>query len=432
MLITLLISLLIIGVFIFSILFFPSVVFKGHTIKIYSFIPILGAVFLIVFNRIDFLHIVSAFSENTSVNPLKILVLFLSMTTFSLVLEQTGFFAYISSALLKKTGSNQRLIFISFYLVISLLTIFTSNDIIILTFTPFICHFCKSAKVDPFPYLIMEFVAANTWSLLLIIGNPTNIYLCSAFEIGFMPYLKIMLLPTVLAGLSSLLVMLLIFRKKLLAPMCECEEHGEITDKPVMIISLIHLLLCVVLLAISQYISVEMWIIALAVALSEIISVSICLTAEKKSFAPLKNGLMGMPFEIIPFIIGMFIMVLALENSGITSAIESVLHPYPDVFTYGYLSFLSANVVNNIPMSVLFSKILTSAESVSIGGVFATVIGSNIGAFLTPVGALAGIMWSNLLRKNGIKITFSRFIKYGAVIGVSAVSAALCGLYLVI
>lgn len=432
MFITLLISLIIISVFIASILFFPSVVFKGHTIKIYSFIPIIGAILLMICGRIEFFRIVAAFSENTSVNPLKILVLFLSMTTFSLVLEQTGFFAYISSALLKKAGGNQFVIFVSFYLVISLLTVFTSNDIIILTFTPFICHFCKSAKVDPLPYLIMEFVAANTWSLLLIIGNPTNIYICSAFEIGFMPYLKIMLLPTSLAGLSSLLVMLIIFGKKLLAPMKECEEHGEITDKPVMIISLVHLLICVVMLAISQYIALEMWIISLAVALSEIIAASICLLLRKKKFTPLKNGLMGMPFEIIPFIVGMFIIVLALENSGITSAIESALKPYPDIFTYGYLSFLSANVVNNIPMSVLFSKILTSAETVSVGGIFATVIGSNIGAFLTPVGALAGIMWSNLLRKNGIKITFSRFIKYGSVIGVASVSAALCGLYFVI
>ena len=37
-----------------------------------------------------------------------------------------------------------------------------------------------------------------------------------------------------------------------------------------------------------------------------------------------------------------------------------------------------------------------------------------------------------LLRKNGIKITFLQFIKYGAVIGVASVSAALCGLYFVI
>ncbi len=432
MLVTLLISLVIIAIFIISILFYPSVIFKGHTIKIYSFIPIIGAIILTLMGRIRFSQIVSAFSENTSVNPLKILVLFLSMTTFSLVLEQTGFFSYISSAVLKKTGGNQFLIFISFYVVISILTVFTSNDIIILTFTPFICHFCKSAKVKALPYLIMEFVAANTWSLLLIIGNPTNIYICSAFEIGFMPYLKVMLLPTVLAGISSLLVMLLLFRKKLSRPMQECEEHGEINDKPVMLISLIHLLVCVVALAISQYLLLEMWIISLVTALSEIFCVAICLIVRKKKFTPLTKGLMGMPFEIIPFITGMFIIVLSLENSGITSAIETLLKPYPNIFTYGYLSFISANIVNNIPMSVLFSKILTSASPVSIGGVYATVIGSNIGAFLTPVGALAGIMWSNLLRKNGIRITFSRFVKYGAVIGITSITAALCGLYLVL
>ena len=432
MLLTLVISLVIIAIFIASILFYPSVIFKGHTIKIYSFIPIIGAILLTLTGRISFSQIVTAFSENTSVNPLKILILFLSMTTFSLILEQTGFFSYISSAVLRKAGGNQFLIFVSFYAVISTLTVFTSNDIIILTFTPFICHFCKSAKVKALPYLIMEFVAANTWSLLLIIGNPTNIYICSAFEIGFMPYLKVMLLPTALAGISSLAVMLLLFRKKLKKPMGECEERGEITDKPVMVISLIHLLVCVVTLAISQYLSVEMWIISFATALSEIICVAICLLCRKQKFTPLTHGLMGMPFEIIPFITGMFIIVLALENSGITSYIESILKPYPDIFTYGYLSFFGANIVNNIPMSVLFSKILTSASPVSIGGVYATVIGSNIGAFLTPVGALAGIMWSNLLRKNGIRITFSRFIKYGAAIGVTAITAALCGLYLVL
>ena len=135
MFITLLTSVVIIAVFIASILFFPSVVFKKHTIKIYSFIPIIGAVFLMICGRIGFFKVVDAFSENTSVNPLKILVLFLSMTVFSLVLEQTGFFSYVSSAVLKKAGNNQFSIFISFYLIISLLTVFTSNDIIILTFT---------------------------------------------------------------------------------------------------------------------------------------------------------------------------------------------------------------------------------------------------------------------------------------------------------
>ena len=199
-----------------------------------------------------------------------------------------------------------------------------------------------------------------------------------------------------------------------------------------MVISLIHLSACVVLLAISQYINIEMWIIAFALALSEIISVCICLALRNNCFYVLKKGLSGMPFEIIPFIFGMFIIVLALENSGITYAIEKTLEPYPDIFTYGYLSFLSANVVNNIPMSVLFSKILSAGEYVSMQGVYATVIGSNIGAFLTPIGALAGIMWSNLLRKNGVKISFLRFVKFGFVIGIPAISAGLVVLWAVL
>lgn len=59
--------------------------------------------------------------------------------------------------------------------MVAILTIFTSNDIVILTFTPFICYFSKNAKINPIPYLVAEF-AATTYSMMLIIGNPTNIY----------------------------------------------------------------------------------------------------------------------------------------------------------------------------------------------------------------------------------------------------------------
>ncbi|MEG1535559.1 MAG: ArsB/NhaD family transporter, partial [Clostridia bacterium] len=63
-------------------------------------------------------------------------------------------------------------------------------------------------------------------------------------------------------------------------------------------------------------------------------------------------------------------------------------------------------------------------------GVFASVIGSNIGAFLTPVGALAGIMWSSILRHNGIKFSFVDFLKYGFAIAIPTLLASLGGLYL--
>jgi arsenical pump membrane protein len=410
--------------FLFCILF--SINFKiGERIRIpgYIVVSLLGGLAMIIFGQISLEKIAIAFSENTSVNPIKILVLFLSMTVFSLILERTNFFKVISSMVLKKSGSNQYVIFFSLYAIISLLTVFTSNDVIILTFTPFICYFCKSAKINPIPYLIMEFVAANTWSLLFLIGNPTNIYISSAFGITFSEYFIHMALPTLSVGLSSLLIMLLLFRKSLNNKIAPQIEIAEINNKPLMVISLAHLLICVCLLAISQYISIEMWIISLCMAISVVTASVICLISQRKKVTPVYEAIKKMPFEIIPFILGMFVIVLALDTTGTTEFFASKLTFDKSAFSFGFLSLFGSNILNNIPMSVLFSKLLafygTEAQ------IYATIVGSNIGAFITPVGALAGIMWSNLLRQNKIHISVARFICYGSLIGIPAMAISL-------
>ena len=51
----------------------------------------------------------------------------------------------------------------------------TSNDIVILTLTPIIAYFCKYTGSDPLPFLFVQFFSSNIWSIILIIGNPTNI-----------------------------------------------------------------------------------------------------------------------------------------------------------------------------------------------------------------------------------------------------------------
>ena len=416
--------------FLFCILF--SINFKiGEKIRIpgYILVSILGGLAMIACGQISVGDIASAFSANTSVNPIKILVLFLSMTVFSLILERTDFFKFISSAVLKRSGENQYVIFLSLYAIVSFLTVFTSNDIIILTFTPFICHFCKSAKINAIPYLIMEFVAANTWSLFLLIGNPTNIYISSAFSISFFEYLTKMAIPTIAVGLSSLFIMLLIFRRSLNCKISPEIDVSVINNKPLMIISLTHLLLCVVFLALSQYVAIEMWLISLAMAISVTLSSAICLIIQKKKLAPITEAIKRMPFEIIPFIIGMFVIVLALDHSGTTAFFAQKISFDPSVFSFGFLSLIGSNILNIIPMSVLFSRILSFGGTE--GQIYATVIGSNIGAVITPVGALAGIMWSNLLRQNKVHISVAKFIYYGVLIGVPSFVASLVVLELI-
>lgn len=409
--------------FILSILFFPQFRVKGVCVKIYSWIPLVGGCLMLLCGGVSGARLISAFTENSTVNPIRILVLFLSMTVFSLILEQTGFFEHISGIVLEKSGHSQYKIFLSLYAIISILTVFTSNDIVILTFTPFICHFCRSAKVDPIPYLIMEFVAANTWSLLLLIGNPTNIYISGAFQIGFGEYLRTMALPTLAAGATSLLVMILLFAKRLRGEVRISHHIPPITDRPLMWVALLHLVGCVLLLAVSGAIGFEMWLISLCMGISAIVSSVICLLIRHKNIRAVGHAVAKMPYEIIPFILGMFVMVLALEACGFTAWISGLLEAGSNLFFVGFLSFLSCNVLNNIPMSVLFSKFLNGGAD--MGQIYATIIGSNLGAFITPVGALAGIMWINLLKQNRVRLTTRRFIATGCAIGIPAMAASL-------
>jgi arsenical pump membrane protein len=78
-------------------------------------------------------------------------------------------------------------------------------------------------------------------------------------------------------------------------------------------------------------------------------------------------------------------------------------------------------------MSVLFSSIIETIGStdVAVRAVFATVVGSNIGAFLTPIGALAGIMWTNILNEHELKFGYLDFLKIGITVAIPSLIAAL-------
>lgn len=150
------------------------------------------------------------------------------MTFLSIFLDEVRFFKFIDSILTNRCKTNQTSLFFALYALVSILTIFTSNDIVILTFTPFICYFTKNTKINPIPYLVAEFASAYTCSMMLVIGNPTNIYLATSANINFIEYFKVMFLPTLIAGLTQLLLMYLIFKNKLKQPMQIEESHIKV------------------------------------------------------------------------------------------------------------------------------------------------------------------------------------------------------------
>lgn len=409
----------------------PSINIGKYHIRIFYWTaPVLGSIALLLFRLLPLPVMWEGLTSSGSINPLKILTLFISMTTLSIYLDEVGFFSYIAGISLKFAKTSQLRLFCVLFLLVSVLTVFTSNDIIILTFTPFICYFSKKAEIDPMPYLFGEFVAANTWSMMLIIGNPTNIYLATANGIGFGTYTAHMLLPTLFAGITAFLLLLMIFRKPLSQPISIKEEKPAIRDKGLVIIGLLHLVFCTILLILSSYIGLEMWYITLGFA----VSLFLCVTIYKKKKGVkeriLLHTIMRAPWELIPFVLSMFLLVLTLDRYQVTTIISDFFGTDHLVWKYGIASFLAANVMNNIPMSVAFSSIVSHlSEADRLPAAYASIIGSNIGAYFTPLGALAGIMWSGILNKMGIPFSFRKYISYGIRISIPVLIAALVGLY---
>ena len=282
MTLTIIISALTCIAMICAVLFFPKIKIGRLSFGSYWVVTLLGAVLLLLTGSVDFSTVGGALFADTAINPLKILVLFISMTVLSIFLDELGFFRYLASATLKKVGTSQLKLFLLLYVTVSVLTVFTSNDIIILSFTPFICYFAKNARISPMPYLAAEFVAANTWSMALIIGNPTNIYLVTAAGGDFVSHLRVMLLPTLASGTVACVLLFLIFKNKLREPISAEPEAVELADKLQLTVGIIHLAVCTVILAVGSYIGVEMWLVSLIAALSLFLCTAVISAAQKK------------------------------------------------------------------------------------------------------------------------------------------------------
>lgn len=417
-------------------------------IETYFLGALLGPVLILTLGILPWAAVVHGLNGTPELQPLGILSLFLSMVFISIFLDITGVFEFCARVALRWAGADGRRLFYAIYVTVSILTIFTSNDIIILTFTPLVYYFTRHARLNPVPYLIAEFFAANTWSMLLYIGNPTNIVLAGAFHLSFLQYTAWMFLPTLAAGVVNIAGLALLFRKDINQPLAHHivgAPREAITDAPGAIMGLALLALCVVALAVAPQLGVAMWIVALASALA-----LLGVLVARRSWARLlgrdlavhggtgvRHTLSRMPWGMIPFVLSLFVTVAALQQYGITPAIGRAVRDAGVVSTglltwlFGAGSALAANVLNNIPMTLAFAAIIRELSGASLmAAAFATTVGANLGANLTPLGALAGIMWLSILRDKDVHIRFLDFVRYGLLITPFSLAAALAALAL--
>lgn len=402
-------------------------------IHFYWVVPMVCAIILVATSQVPWRQVAEQFFGDSDMNPLKTLAIFLSMSAMSVYLDKVGFFKYLATKVMKHAGSSQKKLFVLLYLIIALVTCVTSNSTIVLTFTPFICYFAKNSNINPVPYVFMEYIAANTWSMFLLIGNTTNVYIATYFGVDFMQYVSMMALPTVFAAAVSFGILLFVFRKDLRAPLQASELEITIRNKPALLVGVFGLGICTVLLIISSYIGLEMWLVCLCSATAVIVLATICFLSKNQSLHPLAKTAKRMPWHLIPFLLSMFVVVLSLMNEGVTDKIADVFDNRHSLLSFGALSAGASNLMNNLPMSMFFVGILSSVSEPHLTeAIFATVIGSNMGSLLTPVASMSAMMWLSIIKHKGVRFRFKDFVKKGVFITLPTLAAALGGLAVMI
>ena len=401
-------------------------------LETYFIFPFIAAIIVIAAQIIDPKEAMKGLWEFSGLNPIGILVLFFSMVYISKFLDTTGFFEFIAIYSVSKSGNSSKKLYFIIYFVVSILTIFTSNDVVILTFTPFIHYFSKLAGISPIPFLFGEFFAANTWSMIFIISNPTNVVLGSAFQQTFGDFAKVMTLASVAGGLTNCIMLYFFFYEKINQRFELKQDIGDpwlrVRSKVDMYVSLAFTAASIILLAVSSSpgFKVEMWMIAGIMAVILLIyNIVVDVIRCKQTNEPTKLRIIfsSLPYPIIPFLLSLFVLVNTLKQKHFFEVVGSWIVPVVagsipnSVILFGLISTIAANILNNIPTSVAFTPIIQATTNPpNLGSVYASVVGVNIGANLTPLGALAGLMWLKILKERDISIKFLDFLKVGLVV----------------
>ena len=104
----------------------------------------------------------------------------------------------------RSRGSRLRLV-VYVFLAVSAMTLFAFNDVVVIAVTPVVYATAIQAEAhDTRPLLRAQFIAANTVSMGLLTGSPTNPILGDAVGLGFAAYGSLMLAPTMGAFLATL------------------------------------------------------------------------------------------------------------------------------------------------------------------------------------------------------------------------------------
>lgn len=352
----------------------------------------------------------------------------LGMMLLAEVAREERLFDWLAAkAVLLARGSAKRLFALT-YLVGIVVTVFLSNDATAVVLTPAVAAAVRAAKVSkPLPYLLICAFIANAASFVLPISNPANLVIYGASLPPLLHWLPRYLLASVLSiGLTYVLLyrtqrwdLETPLEEKIALP--ELSSTGRSAAWGIAITAM-------VLLASSA------WNIPLGLptAITGVLTSGFVLVkARKAPFAIIK----GISWAVLPLVAGLFIIVEALNKTGLIRVLaQLLLHATARgvagaAWGSGTGIALLSNLMNNLPSGLIAADAVQGAHVPEIVR-SAVLIGVDLGPNLSVTGSLATILWLVALRREGQTVSAWSFLKLGIVIMLPALFAAIAALWI--
>ena len=319
--------------------------------------------------------------------------------------RREGLFVALGAVMARGSrGSPQRLL--AFVVAIAaLVTALLSLDATIVLLTPIVFATATRMRVRPRPQVYACAHLANSASLLLPISNLTNLLAFHASRLSFARFAALMVLPT----LGVVLVEWIVLRRFFAADLGRPGRSQALPPRPALPrFALVVLALTLAGFALSSVLSVAPVWVAIAGAAAINGPALASRRAHPVALArALEPGFLG-------FVLGLGVVVAAASSNGLGSAVRDVLPvgaSLPDLLAIAALSAVLANLVNNLPATLILIPVAVAGGP---GAVLAMLVGVNIGPNLTYAGSLATLLWRRALRAQDTEVELGVFVRIGA------------------
>jgi arsenical pump membrane protein len=333
-----------------------------------------------------------------------------------------GLFDWLAALAVKQSNGSTTRLFALVYLVGTIVTIFLSNDATAVVLTPAVYAATKQANAKPLPYLFICAFIANAASFVLPISNPANLVVYGAK----MPSLWTWLAEFGLASVASILLTFSVLRLTQRAALA-----GEISrDTKVPTLSrggrfaAGGIVCTAVLLLVASSLD---WQLGMPTFFAGLGTAVVILILNRLSPWEIAKDI---SWSVLPLVAGLFVLVEAVENSGLLQPLLSSLPASaasaPDAtgFVLGSVVAVLCNLVNNLPLGLIAGSVANGAHlAPHVTG--ALLIGVDLGPNLSVTGSLATILWLVALRREGQAVSAWKFLGLGCVVMPPALIASL-------